>query len=93
MDEEIKKLGKKGTPELLYKASRDGFSSKALWKKCKGQNETIALVQTNFNTVIGGYNPDQWEDTTGMKTENNFYGTKHITSGKPFLFYWLNDQI
>ena len=50
-------------------------------------------MQTNFNTVIGGYNPDQWEDTTGMKTENNFYGTKHITSGKPFLFYWLNDQI
>jgi len=60
LDREIKLLGKKGTPELLYKASRDGHSPKVLWEKCLGHNETIALVQTNFNTVIGGYNPDQW---------------------------------
>jgi len=37
-------MGKKRTPELLYKASRDGFSSKVLWEKCKGKNETITLV-------------------------------------------------
>jgi len=31
LDVEIKKLGKKGTPELLYKASRDGLNSSVLW--------------------------------------------------------------
>jgi hypothetical protein len=58
-------MGKKGTPELLYKASRDGHSSEVLWEKCLGQNETITLVQTDLNSTIGGYSPDQWEDTTG----------------------------
>ena len=44
---------------------------------------------TDLNSVIGGYNPDQWEDTTGMK----WPGVKDITSGSPFLFYWVRDQI
>ena len=50
-------------------------------------------MQTNFSTVIGGYNPDQWEDTTGMKSSNGYSDRKDIVSGKPFLFYWVNDQI
>ncbi len=49
---------------LLYKASRDGFSSEVLWEKCVSHEETIVLVQTDKNSVIGGYCPDQWEDTT-----------------------------
>ncbi len=50
-------------------------------------------MQTNFNSVIGGYCPDQWEDTTGKKNSNGYYGWKDIVSGKPFLFYWVNGQI
>ena len=50
-------------------------------------------MQTNFNKVIGGYNPDQWEETTGMKSFDGFLDYKGITSGSPFLFYWANDQI
>ena len=49
-------------------------------------------MQTNFNSVIGGYNPDRWEDTTGKKCSGSS-DCKDITSGKPFLFYWVNDQI
>ena len=86
-------MGKKGTPELLYKASRDGLSSSVFWEKTKDQNGTIALVSTNVDSVIGGYNPDQWEDTTGKKTSNGQKGWKDITSGSPFLFYWVSDQI
>ena len=86
-------MGKKGTPKLLYKASRDGFNSSVLWEKCLGQKETITLVQTNFSTVIGGYNPDQWEDTTGMRSSDFYTGCKDITSGSPFLFYWVRDKI
>jgi len=50
-------------------------------------------VQTNFDSVIGGYNPDQWEDTTGMKNEYDWSNYKDITSGSPFLFYWMRDEI
>ena len=50
------------------------------------------LVKTDFNSVIGGYCPDQWEDTSDKKCSDGYSG-KDIVSGKPFLFYWLNDQI
>ena len=78
---------------LRYKASRDLFSAETLWKKCLGQKETIVLVQTDKNTVIGGFMPDQWEDTSGMKNSRGLPNCKDIVSGKPFLFYWVNDEI
>jgi hypothetical protein len=43
--------------------------------------------------VIGGYNPDQWEDTDDKKSSEGFSCSKDITSGSPFLFYWVNGQI
>ncbi len=76
MDEEIKKMGKKAS--LRYKASKDGFSLKVLWEKCLGQEETIVLVQTDQNSVIGGYCPDQWENTWGKKGPNGQSNEKKI---------------
>ncbi len=51
------------------------------------------MVQTDKNSVIGGYMPDQWEDTTGKKNPRGWSDFKDIWSGKPFLFYWVNDEI
>ena len=78
---------------LLYKASRDGSSSKVFWKKCLGQKETIVLVKTDKGSVIGGYCPDKLEDTTHKKVSLSVIGWKNIVSGKPFLFYFLEGQI
>ncbi len=36
--------------------------------------------------------PEQWEDTTNM-TSSSGNSCKDITSGSPFLFYWVNDEI
>ena len=55
---------------LVYKASQDGYSSDVFWKKCVGQEETIVVVKTDKNSVIGGYCPDQWEDTRGKKNSD-----------------------
>ena len=84
MEEEVKKMGRQAS--LRYKASRDGTSSEVLWEKCLGQKETIVLIKTDENTIIGGYMPDQWEDTTGMKNSKGDSGRKDIVSGSPFLF-------
>ena len=43
--------------------------------------------------MIGGYCPDQWEDTTGKKNSNGILGWKDIVSGSPFLFYFLDNEI
>jgi hypothetical protein len=34
MEKEIQKMDKES--KLLYRASRDGFSSEVLWEKCQG---------------------------------------------------------
>ncbi len=65
LNKEIQKMGKKAS--LRYKAMQDGFSQKVLWEKWLGQKETIVLLQTDKNSAIGGYMPDQEEDTTGKK--------------------------
>ena len=85
-------MGKKGA-NLCYKASQDSFDSAIFWKKCLGQKENIVLVQTNYNSVIGGYMPDQWEETDGMIDSEGNRDFKVIKSGSPFLFYWVNDEI
>ena len=58
MDKLIKEMGKE--EELIYRASRDGFSEQIFREKCLNKKETLLLVQTDLNSVIGGYCPDQW---------------------------------
>ena len=67
MNEELKKLKKNGTAELLYHLKRDGLSPETWWKKCENHKETITLVQTDKNSVIGVYCSEKLEDTTKMK--------------------------
>ncbi len=93
MNQELKKLGKNGDAVLLYQAIRDGLSSETLWANCKNHKETIVLVQTDLNSVIGCYCPEKWENTTEMKSSFGCPGYKDITSDKPFLFYCLDNQI
>ncbi len=51
-------------------------------------------MQTDKNSVIGGYCPEQWEDTTGKKCSTKYVSNvKDIASGLPFLFYWVNGEI
>jgi hypothetical protein len=52
----------------------------------------MTLVKTSDEKVIGFYCPDKWENTTGLKSTFNLK-SKDITSGSPFLFYCLDDQI
>ena len=40
---------------LLYQATRDGFSAKAFHQKCDGYQNTLTIIKTNGNYVFGGY--------------------------------------
>ena len=70
MNKELKKLGKNDPAELLYYSKRDGLSSETLWERCKNHNETITLVETDKNSVIGVYCSEKLEDTTNMKSSD-----------------------
>ena len=46
---------------LLYKATRDGFSHLNFKEKCLGKSNTLVVVLTEFNKIVGGFTPLQWK--------------------------------
>ena len=51
--------------DLLYRASEEGFSVAKFHQLCDNHPNTVVLVRTQFNKVIGGYTPLVWKSTTG----------------------------
>lgn len=78
---------------LLYLSSKDGLDSKILWTKCQNHSETVTILKTDQDSVIGFYCPDKWEETTGKEDSAGIGDFKDIIGGKPFLFYFLDKKI
>lgn len=57
---------------LIYKASKDGFSSQNFHNFCDNQGETITVIKSSNGYIFGGYNPVNWTSssvyTNDMKT-------------------------
>ncbi len=45
---------------LLYKASRDGFTASAFHSRCDEKANTVTIIKTNSNYVFGGYTTAKW---------------------------------
>ena len=45
---------------LLYKASRDGFTAQAFHSKCDGKGPTLTIIKNNLNYVFGGFTNANW---------------------------------
>ena len=72
----------------LFSGSQNGYTSKALHDTCQNYDETLTLIHTNYDTIIGFYCPDKFELTTGKKNSFGWPDFKDIENGKPFLFYF-----
>mmetsp|Transcript_42037 Transcript_42037/g.67578 ORF Transcript_42037/g.67578 Transcript_42037/m.67578 type:complete len:229 (+) Transcript_42037:116-802(+) len=48
--------------KLIFRASRDGYSSKQFHAKCDGKANTVCFVETEFDHVCGGYVEVEWKD-------------------------------
>ena len=46
--------------ELIYRGSRDGFDARAFHIKCDNVPHTITIIESNFNSVFGGYTSAKW---------------------------------
>jgi hypothetical protein len=68
--------------DLLYRGSRDGFSSKAFHDKCDGIGNTVTFILTSSGGIFGGFTAIPWESGTGV------YRTD--VTGKSFLFVVKN---
>lgn len=53
--EHLKKwIGKDFKTELLYRASKDGWSASDFHNKCDNKGPTIVICKSNYDKVFGG---------------------------------------
>merc|ERR1711862_293813 len=52
--------GSDGDFDVLYRASRDGFSANAFHSKCDNMGPTLTLIHTMDGHVVGGYSNTPW---------------------------------
>jgi hypothetical protein len=62
IEEWIEKKGVKWT--LLFRASRDGFSSQSFHKHCDNKGATVTIVRSTGGYLFGGFTPISWESST-----------------------------
>ncbi|EXX63748.1 BTB/POZ domain-containing protein [Rhizophagus irregularis DAOM 181602=DAOM 197198] len=73
---------------LLYRASRDGNTTKAFHDKCDNKGATIVIVKINgTEQIVGGYNPFDWDSSNNYKHTTDsfifsFTDSKNINSAK-----------
>ena len=63
----IVEMTKSAKENLLYRASRDGFSSHVFHAKCDGKGNTITIIKNNLNCVFGGFASYAW-NSSGLYT-------------------------
>jgi len=66
---------------LLYRAARDGFSLKTLYRKCAGAGAVVTLVEDERGGAFGAFTSDAW------RTEPRPYG-----DGRCFVFSLRRDR-
>jgi hypothetical protein len=55
-------------PSLLYRATIDGFTKSSFQSKCDGKRNTVSIIKTNSNFVLGGYTAKGWNISDGGYT-------------------------
>ena len=65
-DEALKKVPYKF--DLIFHASRDGYTAAVFHEKCNNQGATIVIVKIKgTNQIVGGYNPLDWSNMVSTK--------------------------
>ena len=58
---------------LLYRATRDGFTTKSFHDRCDGKENTVTVVRNNLNFVFGGFTSARWSSTAGLIPDPNAF--------------------
>ena len=85
--------------ELIYRASRDGFSVNNFHNKCDNKGPTIVVIKVrNSKDIIGGYNPLDWrsvkivEDIL-LSNNDEIYHDHRCKTSNSFIFSLKNRAI
>ncbi len=56
-------MTKSSKMNLLFRATRDRFSSQAFHSKCDGKGNTITIIKSNLDYVFGGFASSAWHSS------------------------------
>ncbi len=59
--------------ELVYRATRDGFTTDAFHLKCDDQANLVSIIRNNLNFVFGGYTSFAWNKYSGSIQDPNAF--------------------
>ena len=71
----LMEMTKSNNGKLLYRATRDGFSSQSFHSNCDGKANTITIIKNNLNYVFGGYASTAWASSVSgsYASDNNAF--------------------
>ena len=59
--------------ELVYRATRNGFTCEELYSKCENKQNLVFFIRNNLNYVFGGYTSVAWNKYSGCITDPNAF--------------------
>jgi hypothetical protein len=66
-------MTKANSCELVYRATRDGFSSDAFHSRCDDKPNLVSIIRNNLNYVFGGYTSAAWNRNSLWITDRNAF--------------------
>jgi hypothetical protein len=58
---------------LLYRASRDGFTTKAFHDRCDNVPNTVTIIRNNSNFIFGGFTSARWSSANVYMNDPNAF--------------------
>eukprot|EP01080_Neovahlkampfia_damariscottae_P005802 gene5802-9625_t len=59
--------------KLIYRASKDGFTSQAFHKKCDSKGATLTVIKSSNGNIFGGYTSSSWDQTSTYKYDSDAF--------------------
>lgn len=59
--------------EMLYRASKDGFTAKNFHQKCDGSNNTLTIIKSTEGYIFGGYTEATWTSNNSYSHDKNSF--------------------
>jgi hypothetical protein len=59
--------------QLIYRASRDGYTAKAFHQSCDGCFPTICVIRSEDGFIFGGFTSVPWSSTNEEKTDTSAF--------------------
>ena len=69
----LEEVDRRSEPKLLYRASRDGWTTQSFHSLCDDYSHTLVVVKTSDGYVFGGYSDQKWGGRDKWKSSSSVF--------------------